>query len=117
RPFRSHTAACIRRSDTALGFDDEHARFPDRPGHVLGARRGEEHVPSFEGDRPFVTVLPDAPLDPPAERRERLLALIAVPMIRRVGPVQARGEPCRPPRPRYRGQHTPVSTTAISPAA
>src|SRR5262249_9812295 len=35
---------------------------------------------------------PDAHLDPPVERRENFLAIIDVPMIRRVGPVQARGD-------------------------
>ena len=80
------------RLHTALGFDHQHPRRPLWVSHVLGAHRRVENIPDLQQNGLLDTVLAVAHLHLSIEHHKHFLAIVDVPFVWLVRPVQAGGD-------------------------
>ena len=73
-------------------LDDEHSRFTQRVRHVLRTDARVEDVPDMQSYDRFFTIFPIVHVDRPVEHHKHLFAIVDVPMVGFVSPMQSRGD-------------------------
>src|SRR5258706_2849936 len=79
---------CCTALDATLALDHQYPRFADRIRHMLRTHRRIKHVASFKNRRMFDAGFAIAHLDAAIENGENFLAIVDVPLVGLIGPVQ-----------------------------